>query len=87
MAYSEDGRRGVDKGTDYTDRVAMDADDSLVIRAVEVSDERNFTCRVMASASGSSEVNAHLKVYGEAPTFRPIRCRPRQLERCLSPGL
>ncbi|KAJ6663875.1 hypothetical protein lerEdw1_009956 [Lerista edwardsae] len=64
VAYSEDGHRGVDKGTDYTDRVSMDADNSLVIRAMEVSDERNFTCRVMASASGSSEAAAHLKVYG-----------------------
>ncbi|XP_066495162.1 basal cell adhesion molecule [Tiliqua scincoides] len=69
VAYSEENRRGVDTGTEYTDRVSMDADNSLVIRAVEVSDERNFTCRVMSSTSGSSGGAAHLKVYGapEAP--------------------
>lgn len=65
MAFSEQGRREVDKNTEYTDRIFMDNDYSLVIKAADVSDERAFTCRVMAGVAGDAGGTAQLKVYGE----------------------
>ncbi|XP_060114344.1 basal cell adhesion molecule [Heteronotia binoei] len=72
VAFSEQGHREVDKNTEYTDRIFMDADYSLVIKAADVSDERAFTCRVMAGVAGDAGGTAQLKVYDppEAPEVR-----------------
>lgn len=69
VAYNDQVQQGVDKGTEYKDRVTMDANYSLVIRAVDVSDERTFSCQV-TSASGSGSGVTQLKVYGEIQTTR-----------------
>ncbi|XP_015263359.1 PREDICTED: basal cell adhesion molecule [Gekko japonicus] len=72
MAFSDQDRREVDKNTEYTDRILMDDDYSLVIKAADVSDERAFTCRVMAGVAGDAGGTAQLKVYDppEAPEVR-----------------
>ncbi|KAL8219735.1 UNVERIFIED_CONTAM: hypothetical protein K2H54_032323 [Gekko kuhli] len=72
VAFSQQDRREVDKNTEYTDRILMDGDYSLVIKAADVSDERAFTCRVMAGVAGDAEGTAQLKVYDppEAPEVK-----------------
>ncbi|KAJ7303981.1 hypothetical protein JRQ81_011497 [Phrynocephalus forsythii] len=62
VAYSDQAQRGVDKGTEYKDRVSVDSSYSLVIKAVDVSDERTFSCQV-TSSSGSGSGVTQLKVY------------------------
>ncbi|XP_038239250.1 basal cell adhesion molecule isoform X2 [Dermochelys coriacea] len=63
VAYSEGGREGVDQGTEYSGRVNMDPDLSLVLPKADVSDERAFSCQVTAGAAGSAEGVAQLRVY------------------------
>ncbi|XP_067317704.1 basal cell adhesion molecule-like [Anolis sagrei] len=62
IAYDERGKQGVDVGTEYKDRVSMDAEHSLVIRAAEVGDEREFLCQVTTS-SGTDVGVTQLKVF------------------------
>ncbi|XP_063168599.1 basal cell adhesion molecule [Candoia aspera] len=62
VAYSDKGQVGVDRGTEYTDRVFMDANYSLVINAIDVSDEKPFFCQV-TSTSGSGMGVTQLKVF------------------------
>ncbi|XP_062996524.1 basal cell adhesion molecule isoform X2 [Elgaria multicarinata webbii] len=62
VAYSDQGRQGVDRATEYTDRVSMDPSHSLVIQAAAVSDERAFSCQV-TSTSGNGMGVTQLKVY------------------------
>ncbi|XP_074836719.1 basal cell adhesion molecule [Carettochelys insculpta] len=63
VAYSEGGRGAVDQGTEYSGRVYMDPDLSLVLPKADVSDERAFSCQVTAGAAGSAEGIAQLRVY------------------------
>ncbi|CAM5135569.1 unnamed protein product [Natator depressus] len=63
VAYSEGGRGGVDQGTEYSGRVHMDPDLSLVLPKADVSDERAFSCQVTAGTAGSAEGVAQLRVY------------------------
>ncbi|KAG8433880.1 hypothetical protein GDO86_012303 [Hymenochirus boettgeri] len=60
---SYSGKPTIVPGTEYTDRVSVNSDFSLVIRDVQVSDERKFFCKVSAGSEGSSEGVANLKVY------------------------
>ncbi|KAG8143765.1 hypothetical protein E2320_000941 [Naja naja] len=46
VAYNENGKVGVDRGTEYTDRVHMDSNNSLVIPSIDVSDEKLFFCQI-----------------------------------------
>ncbi|XP_058051672.1 basal cell adhesion molecule [Ahaetulla prasina] len=62
VAYNEKGKVGVDRGTEYTDRVFMDANNSLVITAIDVNDEKFFSCQV-TSGSGSDTGRTQLKVF------------------------
>ncbi|KAM6427841.1 basal cell adhesion molecule isoform 1-T1 [Liasis olivaceus] len=62
VAYSDKGQVGVDRGTEYTDRVFMDANYSLVITAIDVNDEKPFFCQV-TSTSGSGNGVTQLKVF------------------------
>ncbi|XP_053124141.1 basal cell adhesion molecule isoform X2 [Hemicordylus capensis] len=73
VAYTDQGRQGVDRSTEYSDRVSMDADNSLVIKEVGVSDERTFSCQVTAGTAGIGTGSAQLKVYGppEPPELTP----------------
>ncbi|KAM3829399.1 basal cell adhesion molecule [Vipera latastei] len=62
LAYNEKGKLGVDKGTEYTHRIFMDANNSLVITAIDVNDEKFFSCQV-TSGSGSDTGRTQLKVF------------------------
>lgn len=64
VAYNDKGKVGVDRGTEYTDRVFMDANNSLVITAIDVNDEKFFSCQV-TSRSGSDTGRTQLKVFGK----------------------
>ncbi|KAF7242432.1 Basal cell adhesion molecule, partial [Varanus komodoensis] len=66
VAYSDQGQQGVDQDTEYTGRISMDPNHSLVIQAAAVADERAFSCQV-TSSSGSGMGVTQLKVYGEFP--------------------
>ncbi|XP_015682670.1 basal cell adhesion molecule-like, partial [Protobothrops mucrosquamatus] len=70
VAYNEKGKVGVDRGTEYTDRVFMDANNSLVITAIDVNDEKFFSCQV-TSGSGSDTGRTQLKVF--EPCEAPVK--------------
>ncbi|XP_069057551.1 basal cell adhesion molecule isoform X2 [Pleurodeles waltl] len=63
IAYRDETMAMVDDNTDYTSRVYMDGDFSLVINVVDIMDERPFCCQVTAGASGSGEAITNLKVF------------------------
>ncbi|XP_077192761.1 basal cell adhesion molecule isoform X2 [Paroedura picta] len=73
VAFSEQDRREVDKNTEYTHRIFMDSDYGLVIKAADVSDERAFTCRVMAGIGGDAGGTAQLKVYDPPETPEVVK--------------
>nr|XP_048684083.1 basal cell adhesion molecule isoform X2 [Caretta caretta] len=75
VAYSEGGRGGVDQGTEYSGRVHMDPDLSLVLPKADVSDERAFSCQVTAGTAGSAEGVAQLRVY-EPPEPPALTANP-----------
>ncbi|XP_013921950.1 PREDICTED: basal cell adhesion molecule-like [Thamnophis sirtalis] len=62
VAYNDKGKVGVDRGTEYTERVFMDANNSLVITAIDVNDEKLFSCQV-TSGFGSDTGRTQLKVF------------------------
>ncbi|XP_075772348.1 basal cell adhesion molecule, partial [Pelodiscus sinensis] len=64
VAYSEGGRGEVDQGTEYSGRVYMDPELSLVLLRADVADERAFSCQVTAGAAGTAVGVAQLRVYG-----------------------
>ncbi|XP_026546373.1 basal cell adhesion molecule-like [Notechis scutatus] len=72
VAYNVKGTVGVDRGTEYTDRVHMDSNNSLVITSIDVSDEKLFSCQV-TSNSGSDTGRTQLKVFDppEPPELKP----------------
>ncbi|XP_069497099.1 basal cell adhesion molecule isoform X2 [Ambystoma mexicanum] len=63
IGYRDEEMTMVDENTDYTGRVYVDADFSLVINEVDLIDERTFYCQVTAGASGSGEAMSNLKVF------------------------
>ncbi|XP_072283306.1 basal cell adhesion molecule [Pyxicephalus adspersus] len=63
IATYNDGSTSVDHGTDFTSRVAIRSDNSLVIKDVRVKDEGTFICRVTSASEGSGEGSTELKVY------------------------
>uniref|UniRef100_A0ABM5ETE6 Basal cell adhesion molecule n=1 Tax=Pogona vitticeps TaxID=103695 RepID=A0ABM5ETE6_9SAUR len=67
VAYNDQVQQGVDRGTEYKDRVTMDTNYSLVIKSVDVSDERTFSCQV-TSSSGTGTGATQLKVYDPPET-------------------
>ncbi|XP_054855168.1 basal cell adhesion molecule [Eublepharis macularius] len=78
VAFSERDRWEVDKNTEYTDRISMDSDYSLIIESANVNDERAFSCRVMAAAAGDGGGTAQLKVY-DPPESPEVRWNTRTL--------
>ncbi|XP_039369555.1 basal cell adhesion molecule isoform X1 [Mauremys reevesii] len=75
VAYSDGGHGVTDKGTEYSGRVHMDANLSLVLPKADVSDERAFSCQVIAGAAGSAEGVAQLRVY-EPPEPPELTANP-----------
>ncbi|XP_063798674.1 basal cell adhesion molecule [Pseudophryne corroboree] len=63
IAAYNDGRTSVEPGTDFSSRVDIKNDNSLVIRDVRVKDENTFQCRVSAGSEGSGEGSSELRVY------------------------
>nr|XP_056703753.1 basal cell adhesion molecule [Euleptes europaea] len=78
VALSEQDVRKVDGNTEYTDRIFMDDDYGLVIKAADVSDERAFTCRVTTGTAGDSVGTAQLKVY-DPPESPEVKWSTRTL--------
>ncbi|XP_070621036.1 basal cell adhesion molecule isoform X2 [Erythrolamprus reginae] len=72
VAYNEKGKVGMDRGTEYTSRAFMDANNSLVIAGIDVNDERFFSCQV-TSGSASETGRTQLKVFDppEPPELTP----------------
>ncbi|KAF5898194.1 basal cell adhesion molecule-like isoform X2, partial [Clarias magur] len=63
VAFWSPSDHGVDKDTPLAGRVAMEADMTLVITSVKVSDERSFFCQVDGGAVGTSEAESKLRVF------------------------
>ncbi|XP_078507399.1 basal cell adhesion molecule isoform X2 [Lissotriton helveticus] len=63
IAYRDESMTMVDDNTDYSSRVYMDGDFSLVINEVDLMDERSFHCQVTAGAAGGGEGMTTLKVF------------------------
>lgn len=63
IAYRDETMTMVDDNTDYSLRVYMDGDFSLIINEVDIMDERSFHCQVTAGASGGGEAMTNLKVF------------------------
>uniref|UniRef100_F6V7N4 Basal cell adhesion molecule (Lutheran blood group) n=1 Tax=Xenopus tropicalis TaxID=8364 RepID=F6V7N4_XENTR len=63
IASYSNGRSITDPGTQYSDRVSVNAELSLVINDVRVEDERSFLCKVNAGSEGTAKGSADMKVY------------------------
>ncbi|XP_018083627.1 basal cell adhesion molecule isoform X1 [Xenopus laevis] len=63
IATYSNGKSITDPGTQYSDRVSVKSDLSLVIYDVSVDDDRSFLCKVNAGSEGTATGSADLKVY------------------------
>ncbi|KAJ3597485.1 hypothetical protein NHX12_001008 [Muraenolepis orangiensis] len=69
--HSQSGDSGVDPGTPLSGRSSMAQDSSLVIDAVQPSDEGVFVCQVTGGPAGMGEASTQLKVFCDALTLPP----------------
>ncbi len=66
--YGEGSERMVDNNTEYSDRINVTLDQhgsQLIIKDVQLTDEREFFCQVNGLAAGNAEGKTHLRVFGE----------------------
>ncbi|KAM4547357.1 cell surface glycoprotein MUC18 isoform 2-T2 [Fundulus diaphanus] len=75
--YSDASQQIVDNNTDYSGRIEVTSDQrgtTLLIRNVQLSDEKEFFCQVNGLAAGYAERKTHLRVFAppEAPVIEGI---------------
>ncbi|XP_072231398.1 cell surface glycoprotein MUC18 isoform X2 [Leuresthes tenuis] len=71
--YADDSQQIVYNNTDYSSRIEVTSDKKgtrLIIKDVQLSDEREFFCQVNGLAAGNAERKTHLRVF--APPEAPI---------------
>ncbi|XP_012722075.2 cell surface glycoprotein MUC18 isoform X2 [Fundulus heteroclitus] len=75
--YSDASQQIVDNNTDYSGRIEVTSDQrgtTLLVRNVQLSDEKEFFCQVNGLAAGYAERKTHLRVFAppEAPVIEGI---------------
>lgn len=75
--YGDGSQQMVDNGTEYSGRVEVTSDQQgsrLLIRDVQLSDEREFFCQVNGLAAGNAEGKTHLRVFAppQAPAIEGV---------------
>ncbi|KAM4727231.1 cell surface glycoprotein MUC18 isoform 2-T2 [Anableps anableps] len=75
--YSDVSQEIVDNNTDYSGRIEVTSDQrgtTLLIRNVQLSDEKEFFCQVNGLDAGNAERKTHLRVFAppEAPVIEGV---------------
>ncbi|KAM4545307.1 cell surface glycoprotein MUC18 isoform 2-T2 [Odontesthes bonariensis] len=75
--YADDSQQIVYNNTDYSSRIEVTSDKMgtrLIIKDVQLSDEREFLCQVNGLAAGNAERKTHLRVFAppEAPVIEGV---------------
>jgi len=73
--YADDSQQIVYNNTDYSSRIEVTSDKKetrLIIKDVQLSDEREFLCQVNGLAAGNAERKTHLRVFGKAAHKRKL---------------
>ncbi|XP_070411600.1 cell surface glycoprotein MUC18 isoform X1 [Nothobranchius furzeri] len=71
--YGDGSQQIIDNNTDYSSRINVTSDHKgtiLIIKNVQLSDEREFFCQVNGLAAGNAERKTHLRVF--APPAAPV---------------
>lgn len=64
--YADVSQQVIDNNTDYSGRIEVKLEEKeaiLVIRKVQLSDEREFFCQVNGLAAGTNESRTNLRVF------------------------
>lgn len=66
--YADNNEQIVDNNTDYSGRIEVTSEErgsTLLIRNVQLSDEKEFFCQVNGLDAGNAERKIHLRVFGK----------------------